>query len=94
VLADNVVANCDSGQSLNIAISKLNKQIPNTVTIQGTCMEYVTIARFENLSVSFTTTPMLSQGKCPLFPKNVALRVRGCSGDRSRQATANPDNGT
>ena len=27
-LADSVVVNCDGGQSLNSAISKLNKQIP------------------------------------------------------------------
>jgi hypothetical protein len=34
-LADSVVVNCDAGQSLNTAISKLNKQIPDTVLLQG-----------------------------------------------------------
>ena len=53
VVAQNVVVNCDAGQSLNAAISKLNKQGPNTVTVQGTCTEDVIIAGFENLTVKF-----------------------------------------
>ena len=61
VLADNVVVNCNAGQSLNSAISKLNKQIPNTVTVQGTCEESVTIAGFENLTVKGTPGATLVQ---------------------------------
>jgi hypothetical protein len=59
--AESVVVNCDEGHSLNSAISKLNKQIPNTVTVQGTCTEYVTIAGFENLTVKSTTGATLVQ---------------------------------
>src|SRR5215469_3833332 len=59
--AESVVVNCDEGQSLNTAISKLNKQRPNTVTVQGTCTEYVTIAGFENLTVRSTSGATLVQ---------------------------------
>ena len=45
------VVNCDAGQSLNSAISKLNKHVPNTVMVQGTCTEYVQITGFDNLTV-------------------------------------------
>src|SRR5215469_5258159 len=49
--AESVVVKCDAGQSLNRAISKLNKQGPNTVLVEGTCTEYVRIVGFENLTV-------------------------------------------
>ena len=61
VWANTVAVNCNAGQSLNSAISTLNKQIPNTVTVQGTCTEYVTIAGFENLTVKSTTGATLVQ---------------------------------
>src|SRR5215469_1333954 len=59
--AESVVVNCDAGQSLNKAISKLNKEVPNTVLVQGTCTESVTIAGFENLTVRSTTGATLVQ---------------------------------
>src|SRR5215469_13388291 len=36
---NHIAVNCDAGQSVNNAIAKLNKQIPNTVTVHGTCTE-------------------------------------------------------
>src|SRR5215471_4756866 len=59
--AQNIPVNCDAGQSLNAAISRLPKQGPSTVTVQGTCTEYVTIAGFENLTVRSTTGATLVQ---------------------------------
>ena len=32
-----ITVNCDNGQSLNGALSKLNKQTPTTVLVNGTC---------------------------------------------------------
>jgi len=55
------VVNCDAGQSLNAAIAKLNKEGPNTVFVEGTCTEYVTIAGFENLTVKGTRGATLVQ---------------------------------
>jgi len=39
--ADPIVVNCDAGQSLNWALSKLDKHTPSTVFVKGTCAEYV-----------------------------------------------------
>lgn len=49
--SNSVQVNCDAGQSLNTAISQLPKEGPSTVTVQGTCKEYVYITGFENLTV-------------------------------------------
>jgi hypothetical protein len=69
-LANSVVVNCDEGQSLNAAISKLNKEGPNTVLVRGTCTEYVNIVGFENLTVKSVTRATLVQPSAiptPLF---------------------------
>src|SRR5208283_255781 len=50
-MANPTFVNCDAGQSLNSAISKLDKQVPNLVLVQGTCTNYVEIAGFENLTI-------------------------------------------
>jgi len=42
---------CNNGQSLNATLSKLNKQGPNTVSVSGTCTEYVQVIGFENLTL-------------------------------------------
>ena len=42
---------CNQGQSLNGTLAKLNKQGPNTVTVSGTCTEYIQISGFENLTL-------------------------------------------
>ncbi len=52
---------CNSGQSLNAALSKLNKQGPNTVSVNGTCTEYVQVFGFENLTLKGLTGATLSQ---------------------------------
>ena len=46
-----VGVNCNSGQSLNSAISKLDKNTPVTVNVVGTCTEYVQVVGFSNLTI-------------------------------------------
>lgn len=46
-----IVVNCTAGQSLNSVLSKLNKQLPTTIVVQGTCTEYVLINGFEGLTL-------------------------------------------
>jgi hypothetical protein len=46
-----IVVNCNVGQSLNGVLSKLNKQLPITIIVQGTCTEYVLISGFEGLTL-------------------------------------------
>lgn len=38
-----IQVNCDKGQSLNSTLSHLNRKMPTTILVQGTCTEYVTI---------------------------------------------------
>jgi len=52
---------CNNGQSLNATLSKLNKQTPNTVTVSGTCTEYVQVIGFENLTLQGSTGATLLQ---------------------------------
>ena len=55
VLADastppnSVSVDCNKGQSLNQTLAKLDKQTPTTVSVYGTCTEYVNVVGFENL---------------------------------------------
>jgi hypothetical protein len=46
-----ITVNCNDGHSLNRTLSQLNKQMPTTVIVQGTCTEYVTIDGFEGLAL-------------------------------------------
>src|SRR5215469_18710867 len=80
-LADTVAVNCDEGHSLNSAISKLNKQTPNTVIVQGTCTEYVTITGFENLTVRSTTGATLVQPS--VVPNSLLITLLRIKSSRS-----------
>jgi hypothetical protein len=44
-----ITVDCNKGQSLNGTLAKLNKQTPNTVTVNGTCTEYVQVIGFDSL---------------------------------------------
>jgi len=43
---------CDQGQSLNGTLSRLNKDLPITILVHGTCTEFVLIDGFENLTIN------------------------------------------
>jgi hypothetical protein len=43
--------NCDEGQSITNALAKLDKGSPATVTIAGTCTEYVLVDGFNDLTL-------------------------------------------
>ncbi len=49
--AQTITVNCDQGQSLNSALSKLNKHSPATVLVSGTCTEFVLVNGFEGLTL-------------------------------------------
>ncbi len=42
---------CNQGQSISAALAKLNRQTPNTVTVSGTCTEYIQVIGFESLTL-------------------------------------------
>jgi hypothetical protein len=56
-----ITVDCSKGQSLNGTLSKLNKQTPATVSVTGTCTEYVQVIGFENLTLRGATGAMLLQ---------------------------------
>lgn len=53
--------NCTEGQSLNLALATLTKFLPATVTVEGTCTEYVTIKGFDGLMVKGAPGAALQQ---------------------------------
>jgi hypothetical protein len=46
-----VTVDCTAGQSLNHALSKLDKHTPITILVNGTCSEYVLISGFHGLTL-------------------------------------------
>ena len=53
--------NCSEGQSLNLTLATLIKFLPATVTIQGTCTEYVLIQGFNDLTLTAAPGATLQQ---------------------------------
>jgi hypothetical protein len=56
-----IAVNCDSGQSLSRILARLDKHTPITVTVQGTCAEYVFIKGFDGLTLKGVSGATLSQ---------------------------------
>src|SRR5271166_5521010 len=56
-----ITVDCSKGQSLNSTLSKLNTQAPTTVSVNGTCTEYVQVIGFENLTLKGATGATLLQ---------------------------------
>ena len=49
--ADTVTVNCNRGESINRALSRLDPKVENTVRVRGTCAEYVVIRGFDGLTL-------------------------------------------
>ncbi|HWW16687.1 MAG TPA: hypothetical protein VN310_18650 [Candidatus Dormibacteraeota bacterium] len=49
--ASQISVDCNAGQSLNHTLSTLDKHTPVTVSVNGTCTEYVQIVGFEGLTL-------------------------------------------
>ena len=52
---------CDAGQSLNRTLAKLDKFIPATITVRGTCTEYVLLDGFNDLTINGVQGATLQQ---------------------------------
>jgi hypothetical protein len=77
--------NCDRGQSLNRAIAALPQGTANTVTVEGTCTEYVRIRGMDNLTVRSTTGARLVQP--PVDSARACLALGALTIDASRSIT-------
>ena len=60
--------NCTAGQSITPALASLNKLAPATVTVQGTCTEYVLVEGFNNLTLTGAPGATLQQPSTPPPP--------------------------
>lgn len=75
-----VSVNCNSGQSLSGTLAKLNKQIPTTVFVQGTCTEFVTVDGFEGLTLKGQSGAVLQQPATNPLSNSYVLSITGSRG--------------
>lgn len=61
---------CGVGQSLAFTLATLNKLQPATVTVKGTCTEYVLVQGFNNLTLTAVQGATLQQPNTPPPPPN------------------------
>ena len=76
-----IPVNCSNGQTLNGALSRLNRQLPATILVEGTCTEFVTIDGFENLTLKGAPGAAIQQPAAPPPPApNFLLSITGSRG--------------
>ena len=75
-----VSVDCNSGQSLSATLAKLNKQIPTTVFVQGTCTEFVTVDGFEGLTLTGRSGMVLQQPATNPQSNSYVLSITGSRG--------------
>jgi hypothetical protein len=72
-----VTVDCNNGQSLNRTLSQLNKQIPTTVIVLGTCTEYVTLDGFEGLALKGQSGAAIQQPATNPHSNSYVLSITG-----------------
>ena len=75
-----VSVDCNSGQSLSRTLARLNKQIPTTVFVQGTCTEFVTVDGFEVLTLKGRPGTVLQQPATNPQSNSYVLSITGSRG--------------
>lgn len=75
-----ITVNCNNGQSLNRTLSKLNKQQPITVLVQGTCIEFVKVDGFEGLTLKGQSGAALQQPATNPQNNSYLLSITGSRG--------------
>jgi hypothetical protein len=75
-----VSVDCNNGQSLSGTLAKLNKQIQTTVSVQGTCTEFVTIDGFEGLTLKGRSGTVLRQPATNPQSNAYVLSITGSRG--------------
>ncbi len=67
---------CDAGQSLNRTLAKMDKFTPTTITIKGTCTEYVLVDGFSNLTLNGQQGATLQQPATNPQSSSYVLSIR------------------
>jgi hypothetical protein len=68
-----ISVNCSQGQSLNRTLSNLDHQLPYSVSVTGTCTEYVQVVGFQNLTLKGTSGAALVEPS--IAPANLFTAV-------------------
>jgi hypothetical protein len=68
---------CDAGQSLNRTLAKMDKFTPTTITVKGTCTEYVLVDGFSNLTLNGVQGATLQQPATNPQSNSYVLSIRG-----------------
>jgi hypothetical protein len=71
---------CDAGQSLNHTLAKMDKFTPATVTVKGTCTEYVLIDGFHGLTVKGVQGATVQQPVTNPHSNQYVLSIKGSQG--------------
>ncbi|HWZ84313.1 MAG TPA: hypothetical protein VNW47_16915 [Terriglobales bacterium] len=71
---------CDAGQSLNRTLAKMDKFTPATVTVKGTCTEFVLIDGFHDLTVQAVQGATLQQPGTNPRSLQYVLSIKGSQG--------------
>jgi hypothetical protein len=75
-----IVVDCGAGQSLNRTLAKMDKFEPATVTVKGTCTEYVLIDGFNDLTLKGVQGATLQQPSTNPQPNSYVLSIRASRG--------------
>ena len=75
-----VSVDCNSGQSLNRLLSKLDKETSYTVLVNGTCTEFVTVDGFESLTLKGRSGAVLQQPATNPQSNSYVLSITGSRG--------------
>jgi len=67
---------CGAGQSLNHTLAKMNKLIPATLRIKGTCTEYVLVDGFNGLTLIGVQGANIQQPSTPPPSNSYVLSIR------------------
>jgi len=75
-----ITVNCNNGQSLNRTLSQLNKQMPTTLIVQGTCTEFVKVDGFEGLTLKGQSGAAIQQPATNPQNNSYLLSITGSRG--------------
>jgi hypothetical protein len=72
-----LTVDCGAGQSLNATLAKINKSAPATVTVKGTCTEFVQVDGFSDLTLNGVPGAALQQPASNPQSNSYVLSIHG-----------------
>jgi hypothetical protein len=75
-----IIVDCGAGQSLNHTLANLDKFTPASVTVKGTCTEFVLVQGFNNLTLNGAPGAALQQPDSNPLSNSYVLSIRGSRG--------------